>query len=118
MGSDGCILDRAEIHSSAHELRNSVCFLHLVPNILDETFVVDGSTLVSATKVNNEEGKSTFSTRLRTAMLPAPLRLLLLIIIVWGVIVGGNYWFIRIQLNGSKSVQKNFQFCFAAFKLS
>jgi len=83
---------------------------------LDEWVLTDGSTLDSATIVSNEDGKSTLSTRLRTAMLPA-LRLLVFISIIWGVMVGGNYWYIIIQFNGSTNDQQIFQLCFAAFKL-
>jgi len=113
MGGDCCILDRTEIHLSCGILYISYTWLLIH---LDERIVTDGSTLDSATKLNNEERKSTFSTRLRTAMLPA-LRLMLFISIICGVIVGGNYLYIIIHLKGTTSDQKIFQFCFAAFKL-
>jgi len=83
---------------------------------LDDGIVTTDHYLDSAIIVNNGNGKSAFLTRLQNVMLPA-LRLWLLIILVWGVIVGGNYWYIRIQLNGTIRDQQIFQFCFAAFKL-
>jgi len=84
--------------------------------LLDERSVPASRTLNNTRVVENGEEVLTFSMKLRTVMLPV-LRLLFLIAILWGFIIGGNFWYIAIQLNGASSDQKIFQLCFAAFKI-
>jgi len=65
---------------------------------------------------NIEEEDATFSMKLRTTVFPA-LRISLVILVLFGTITGGNFWFVTIQLTGSKEAKRIFQVGFAAFKL-
>jgi hypothetical protein len=54
--------------------------------------------------------------RLHISVLPL-VRVLVLIVLIWGVLIGGNVLYLSILLNGTPDEQETFKFAFAAFKL-
>jgi len=57
-----------------------------------------------------------FCSRTKRFCMPI-LRLFLLISFIWGIIFGGNIWYMSIQLTGTSTQQNIFKLTFAAFKL-
>ena len=74
--------------------------------------------LLKKAKIHRDEGEEE-GTRwiwLRIRSLPA-LRVIVLIVVIWGVLIGGNVLYLHILLNGTPDEQETFKFAFAAFKL-
>jgi len=69
-------------------------------------------------KINSDEGEEETARWmwLRMRLLPL-LRVIIIIILLWGVLIGGNVLYLYILLNGTPDEQELFKFVFAAFKL-
>ncbi len=70
------------------------------------------------TKIHNKKEEETESRWiwLWIHLLPL-LRVIILIVVIWGVLIGGNVLYLRILLTGTPYAQGTFKFAFAAFKL-
>jgi hypothetical protein len=65
---------------------------------------------------NAEEDNSSYWLCLRIRLMPL-LRVIILIVLIWGVLIGGNVLYLRILLHGTTDEQESFKVFFAAFKL-